>query len=102
MNKLYVTAEIRVDQNDIEKASSLLNTLALNSMEESGCSAYQILKSTAEKNAFITFEVWNSEEAENLHWKTAHLKAALNKLRPLLLGDAVIKKYYELPRDLHT
>lgn len=102
MNKLYVTAEIRVHQNHIEKASSLLSALARKSIEEPECSIYQILKSTDEDNVFITFEVWKSEEAENRHWETAHLKATLNTLNPLLLESAVVKKYNDLSRDYHT
>jgi len=72
MKKLYVTAEIKIHPHHIEEATNILNTLACNSIAEAGCNIYQILKSTADDYTFTTFELWNSKEAEHLHWEKEH------------------------------
>lgn len=100
MKKLYVTAKLKIHPDDIKEATHILNILVQNSMAEHGCSLYQILASTSEDNVFTTFEVWDSQQAEQQHWQTDELKTTLEQLTPLLLEGAVIEKYHELLQNL--
>lgn len=57
MNKLYVTAEVKTHINNVNEVSGLLSKLASDSLAESGCLHYQILKSTEQTDTFSTFEI---------------------------------------------
>lgn len=95
-NKLYVTAQVTTHQDNVKKVAKLLSQLANHSMAESGCIHYQILQSAEQPNVFMTFETWESKQAEQLHWEMEHLKSTLSELTPLLLSDAIINKYSDL------
>jgi quinol monooxygenase YgiN len=94
MEKLYVMAEISVDPNHVEEVQKTLLALAAASLNEDGCLNYQILHSN--ENVFSTLELWTSENAENLHWQTEHVKTALQKIEPFLLEAATVRKFFNL------
>ncbi|WP_373565887.1 putative quinol monooxygenase [Microbulbifer okhotskensis] len=75
-------AKVTAQPSYTPQASALLIELARQSEEESGCISYKILPSLDESNVFITLEVWESPEAEQQHWDTAHLKQILAMLTP--------------------
>ncbi|WP_444899709.1 putative quinol monooxygenase [Microbulbifer sp. VAAC004] len=93
MSKLFVMAKVIVKAGTTKEAKELLTTLAVNSKSESGCLSYKILASAEEKNTFITLEVWDSIESEQLHWKMPHLKRTLERLQLFLVGDVRIEKF---------
>lgn len=100
MEKLYVTAELLVQPQYIEKAKLLLTTLANNSLLEEGCESYEILASTTDKNSFSTCELWSDHRAEATHWQADHVKTTVGQLKAFLQLPAVVKKYNLVP-SLH-
>ncbi|MFA0812537.1 putative quinol monooxygenase [Microbulbifer epialgicus] len=95
MANLYVMAKVTVRPEKVSQASVLLAELARKSEEESGCLYYKILPAMDQSNVFTTLELWESEEAEQQHWGTDHLKNILPQLSPLLAMEARIEKYTE-------
>ncbi|WP_299493816.1 putative quinol monooxygenase [uncultured Shewanella sp.] len=94
--KFYVTAQVTAHQDKVKQVAELLSELATHSIAESGCIQYQILQSWDQANVFMTYETWESREAEQMHWEMDHLKLTLAKLTPLLSTEAVIKQYSDL------
>lgn len=93
MEKLYVTAELLVQPQYIEKAKLLLTTLATNSLLEEGCESYEILACTTELNRLSTCELWSGSQAESAHWQADHVKTTVEQLTAFLLEPAVVRKY---------
>jgi quinol monooxygenase YgiN len=63
-------------QTDEEKRAELIRigqAVAAASREEPGCISYGIYQDTEDENAFVFVEQWESEEALQTHFGTAHV-----------------------------
>ena len=85
------TIPIKADQRD--EARKLVLWMAEETGKETGCLTYRFYSDLADPNTFFIFEEWESEEALNRHFQTAHMKQFQQQAPNLLAGKVSAKKY---------
>lgn len=93
MTELHVTARFRIQAGQTEVAKPILRQLQERTRQEPGNLAYAYYVSDSDPQVFTSIEAWRDAAAEAAHWQTEHLKAALEKLGPLMDGQAQVDKY---------
>lgn len=90
---LYVTAVFKVKPEGVEVMRQLLTVLTQKTLGEPGCLDYGYLQAMDDPLLFSSCEVWESAEAEALHWQSEHLKQALAQAADLLQDVPQISRY---------
>ncbi|MDH0645330.1 antibiotic biosynthesis monooxygenase [Pseudomonas sp. GD03858] len=93
MSTLYVTASFLVKAQGLESVLEVLTTLSEATLQEPGCLDYGYYQSLENPLQLTSFEVWQDEEAEALHWQSEHLEAALVQVSGWLQGPAQVTQY---------
>lgn len=65
---------ILVEEENIEHVINLAKELTFHTLNEEGCKAYDIFKSSTRKNVLMICETWATEESLTLHQNTKHYK----------------------------
>ncbi|MNF50427.1 Antibiotic biosynthesis monooxygenase [compost metagenome] len=94
--RLYVMASFVVKADGLDAMRGLLAELSEESRKEPGCLEYGYYQSLADPLELCSYEIWQSQEAEALHWQTAHLQQALARAAGLLDGEPRILRYQRL------
>ena len=63
------------------------------SLQEKGCTGYQVLQNNADPCDFTLVEEWTSEAALDAHLQTAHVQEAFAKGGPLLAQPPDARRY---------
>jgi quinol monooxygenase YgiN len=74
---------------DAERRDELMRAgqaVAAASREEAGCINYRLYVDTESADDFVFVEEWESDEALQAHFKTAHIAQFMSALPPLLAG----------------
>ncbi len=87
---LRVVATIPISPDRAAEAGPALTELAVASLEEEGCLAYDVFESSAAPGTFVTIEAWRGEDDMTAHMSTPHVAKAFEVLGPLLAGDLAI------------
>ena len=77
MPDLNVVAVITAQEGQRERLHEALQSLVEPTRAEPGCVNYQLFESTADANAFVTIEVWRSQDDLDQHMVSPHLKRVL-------------------------
>ena len=65
----------------IEELKELLNSTIKDSKKEEGCLMYEVFQTKSNLVEFIVIDSWESEEALNKHYETAHYSHFLNNFK---------------------
>ena len=79
---------------DSERRGELMRvgeTVAAASRDEAGCIDYRLYQSTEDANAFVFVEEWESREALDAHFATAHVATLMRALPSLLTAPPDVK-----------
>lgn len=86
-----IVARMKVAEGKDEEFVAVMTELAGEVRKnEPGCTLYQLCKSQGEPGLYVMLERYASQQALADHSKTAHFRAAMPKLGPLLDGAAQI------------
>ena len=73
--------------------STPAKTCAEATRQETGNLSYTILSDITNSNVYVTFEEWETPEAEAAHMQTSHLKAFIGEIRSYLAGPPAMRRY---------
>jgi quinol monooxygenase YgiN len=63
------------------------------SQAEDGCVTYRFYQDLEDPNLMLLFEVWESEEALEAHFKTDHIAEYRSKIPELIAGPSKLNRY---------
>jgi quinol monooxygenase YgiN len=81
-------------RTDVDRRAELLRigqTVAAFSRQEPGCISYQICQDTEDEDAFVFVEQWESEDALQAHFGTAHIAQFMAAIRGAIAGPPEVK-----------
>ncbi|TFY87392.1 antibiotic biosynthesis monooxygenase [Pseudomonas kairouanensis] len=90
---LYVTAVFKVKPEGLAPMLALLEVLSEFTREEAGCLGYGYFQAVDDPLQFSSFEAWQSDKHEALHWQSEHLTQALAQAAELLQDTPRISRY---------
>jgi quinol monooxygenase YgiN len=90
---------IRADQ--LERAREIMSEMVEHTIKEPGCISYDYFTSLHSPNIMMLFQEWESIEAVNSHFATAHMDRFL-KVLPELLEKEVVTHRYALHDDFES
>lgn len=86
MNEFVLVVDFEVKDGTAEQAIALVSENARNSVEnEPGCLQFDVMQAADNPNRILLFEVYKDQAAFEAHGKTEHIKAFLEKARPLFV-----------------
>lgn len=89
---VYTIAVLPAKSDTIEKLLETLESLAKSTRQESGCIEYGFYRDSNDANCVLSFERWVDQASEDAHWKTPHLKKAIESMDELLATKPQIYK----------
>jgi quinol monooxygenase YgiN len=72
---------------------ALAKTLLPMSRAEQGCLRYDFLQDVLAPHRFVFFELWETRENLEAHFKRAHFKVFADRFPALIVGEAEIVTY---------
>lgn len=90
---LYVTAIFKVKPDGLDDMLQLLKALSVTTREEPGCLDYGYFQAVDDPLKFSSFEAWEGDEQEALHWHREHLIEALALAAELLQAPPQVNRY---------
>ncbi len=90
--KIYTVAVLKAKLGKAEA----LEELAAETRNEDGAEEYGFIRDLKTPETVLSYERWTSGEAEAAHWKTPHLKKALEQMRDILDGAPTIYKGHKV------
>ena len=96
MAELIVIAHARAQAGRESEMEAALQTNAAASRGEAGCLSYSVLRGTQERNLFMTYERWRSQEDFNAHMATPHVQTLLETIGPMLSSPPEIQQLTEV------
>jgi len=93
---LRVVARARAKNEHVTQVREILSALVEPTRRESGCLSYELLQNASDPADFVFVEKWANEAAEQAHFATPHVSAALQRLVGLLTAEPEIRRYTPL------
>ena len=72
---IVVVGRVQTSQDRRDELIKLGQRVAQASRDEAGCIGYRLYENTEQANEFVVVEEWDSEEALQRHFATAHIAA---------------------------
>ena len=92
MNEYVLIVDFEVQDGTADKVIALVSENARNSVEkEPGCLQFDVMQAADNPNRILLFEVYENEAAFQAHGKTDHIKAFLEKARPMFVKTTMHK-----------
>jgi quinol monooxygenase YgiN len=79
-----INARINIKPESIEQFISLAKTMVENSNTEQGCSIYKLYQEVGNPQSFIFYEVYENQDAVDLHNSTSYFKAFIENISGLV------------------
>jgi len=79
-----INARINIKPESIEQFISLAKTMVENSNTEQGCSIYKLYQEVGNPQSFIFYEVYEHQDAVDLHNSTSYFKAFIKNISGLV------------------
>jgi len=98
---IHIVAKNPVKKEQIETFKILAKELILKSKEEKGCIAYDLYEDVNNSSILTFIEIWEDEEAIELHNKSEHFQKIVPKLGKLVDGEKEVKLYKKVPINLN-
>ena len=90
---IRVIARVKSTVPHVEQVRAILTAIVEPTRQEPGCISYHLLENRSESGEFATVEEWTSAEAEQGHFSTPHILAALQQLAGFLAAEPDIRRY---------
>jgi len=90
---VQVVARMIAQPEKTEQVKTMLTSLIEPTRKEKGCITYQLLQNVDHPADFTFFEEWESSEDLQVHLKSDHLTAVVERLPAVLLADPDIRTY---------
>ena len=81
--KKVINARIMVKPEEIEKFLALAKTMVENSNSEQGCMIYRLYQEVGNSQSFIFYEVYENQDAVNIHNASEHFKTFIEQVSEL-------------------
>ena len=81
--KKVINARINVKQEAIEQFLALAKTMVENSNSEQGCLIYKLYQEVGNPQSFIFYEVYQNQDAVNIHNSSLYFKTFIEKISEL-------------------
>jgi quinol monooxygenase YgiN len=82
---IVVIGRVKTDAERRERLIDVGQRVSQASREEAGCASYRLYEDTERPNEFVFIEVWESEEALQRHFATAHIAAFMQAVPETLI-----------------
>ena len=89
---VFTIAELTAQEGKLERLEDILRTLAEATRKEPGAAEYLFVLDQSKPNTIVSYEKWNSADDEAAHWKTPHLREALEQFKDVLASPPVVHK----------
>ncbi|MCH2043931.1 MAG: antibiotic biosynthesis monooxygenase [Saprospiraceae bacterium] len=98
MNKqIFVVAELTAQKGKFDELKQIFENLATETRKEKGAVEYFFIEDQNKPNTLLSIERWENPDEEAKHWKTAHLKKALDAASKILVDNkAIIHKGFQI------
>ena len=83
-NTVHVVLSFKAKPDKVDALKKLLGGLVKTTQAEPGCLMYDLFQNSADPTNLAYIEEWTTKAALDTHRKTAHVKAALAALGPLI------------------
>ena len=90
---IVISGKVRVRQDKLESATEAAAAMAQESRQERGCAAYDFGIDIEDGQVVRIFEEWESPEALEAHFATAHFAAFGAVIADVLDGEATFTRY---------
>ena len=89
---LYTIAILKAKPGRGDTLVSILETLATETRKEDGALEYGFIRDQKTPDVILSYERWKDADAESVHWRTPHLRAAIEQFKDVLDGAPVVHK----------
>jgi quinol monooxygenase YgiN len=88
---IVVVAKVRTDPERRADLVRVGQTVASASRQEPGCLHYRVYQDSEDENAFVFVEEWESQEALEAHFATAHVGEFMAAINATLVAAPDVK-----------
>lgn len=89
---LYTIAILKAKPGKGDALVSILETLAAETRKEDGALEYGFIRDRKMPDVILSYEKWKDADAESVHWRTPHLKVAIEQFKDVLDSAPVVHK----------
>lgn len=90
---LVIAGHVSLDPAKIEEATAAVQEMVRETLKEEGCNTYCFAVDLSEQGRIRIFEEWESHEALDLHFKSAHMATFQKGMAGIGVKEMVIHKY---------
>lgn len=90
---IIVTARVTLKSGEHETFLSAVAQITPSSRAEPGCISYHCYADPFSKHDFLFVEEWDSQDALNAHFETAHFIAFSKIMAECTVGSPIVKMY---------
>ena len=88
--KKVINARIMVKPEAIEQFVALAKTMVEKSNSEQGCLTYKLYQEVENTQSFIFYEIYENQDAVNLHNSTTYFKYFIEQISELALEKTLV------------
>ncbi|MEJ6593343.1 MAG: putative quinol monooxygenase [SAR86 cluster bacterium] len=100
---IIVHGKFPIKQAFREEALKLMQRMSVASREEFGCISYEFYVGLSDPNTLLLFQEWDSVDALQDHFDTAHMEEFLKVLPDVLDGEVATRRYeVRNPNDISS
>ena len=90
---IYTIAVLKAKPGRLDDLKAALEALAVETRKEPGLLSYSFIQDTNhDTNTLVSYEKWESAEAEAAHWQTPHMQTTLAQAGDILDGAPIIHR----------
>ena len=83
---IVVVGRVKTDAEKREALIQIAHKVAAGSRAEAGCISYRVYQDTENAEDFVFVEEWESEEALQTHFRTAHIAEFMGSIMSAIVG----------------
>lgn len=95
-DKIYTVAVLKAKPGKEDALIVVLEELAAETRKEQGVEEYGFIRDHATPEIVLSYEKWTDVDAEAAHWRTPHLKRALEQFREIVDGAPTVYKGHKV------
>ena len=88
---IVVVGRVKTDERNRDALIRVGQTVAAASRKETGCISYRLYEDTELANEFVFVEEWESSEALQRHFATAHVAEFMRAILETIVGPPDVK-----------
>jgi len=90
---IVIAGTAPIDPTKHEEAKTIMKTMMDATLQEDGCISYQFLFNPWDDGEVHIFEEWETQDALDKHFQTAHMATFRKALPAVVTGSFAIKRY---------